>query len=173
MHAVWPYPNSWMHGYGVPIDLESQAGQTRPVADGGFPAVQRGHAGRHRVRRMKPPAITRMTHVKALRAKDLQSGVHAHRCGVRHFGGLDTVKKFPIHPGNPGRICWGCDKYCQASELACSAERTLHPAELFGEDWQEWAPGHVPMTGIDHESATSAIDAPCDPANEPSALHPA
>ncbi|MBS0174921.1 MAG: DUF3079 domain-containing protein, partial [Nitrospira sp.] len=22
------------------------------------------------------------------------------------------AKKFPLHPKNPERICWGCDKYC-------------------------------------------------------------
>ena len=50
------------------------------------------------------------------------------------------VKKFPIHPKNPERICWGCDKYCPADSLACGngSERTQHPVELFGEDGYEW-----------------------------------
>ena len=49
-------------------------------------------------------------------------------------------KKFPISPRNPHRICWGCDKYCPSDSLACGngSERTQHPAELFGEDWQQW-----------------------------------
>ncbi|WP_248917871.1 DUF3079 domain-containing protein [Pseudomonas entomophila] len=47
------------------------------------------------------------------------------------------AKKFPVNPSHPERICWGCDLYCPAKALACGngAERTLHPAELFGEDW--------------------------------------
>jgi hypothetical protein len=49
---------------------------------------------------------------------------------------------FPLHPANPQRICWGCDKYCAADSLACSAERTPHLAELFGDDWADWAPGN-------------------------------
>jgi len=51
-------------------------------------------------------------------------------------------KKFPISPKNPHRICWGCDKYCPADSLACGngSERTQHPVELFGEDWQLWEP---------------------------------
>jgi hypothetical protein len=48
--------------------------------------------------------------------------------------------RFPEHPANPDRICWGCDKLCPASELACGngTIRTPHPAELFGDDWLEW-----------------------------------
>ncbi|CAK17852.1 DUF3079 domain-containing protein [Pseudomonas entomophila] len=47
------------------------------------------------------------------------------------------AKKFPVNPSHPERICWGCDLYCPAKALACGngAERTMHPAELFGEDW--------------------------------------
>lgn len=50
------------------------------------------------------------------------------------------VKKFPITPKNPERICWGCDQYCPADALRCGngADRTAHPLELFGEDWMEW-----------------------------------
>ena len=48
--------------------------------------------------------------------------------------------KVPLHPKNPQNICWGCDKYCPADSLACGngTIRTLHPCELFGEDWAEW-----------------------------------
>lgn len=51
------------------------------------------------------------------------------------------AKKFPLNPKHPERICWGCDKYCPADSLACGngTDRTQHPAELFGDDWYEWA----------------------------------
>lgn len=47
--------------------------------------------------------------------------------------------RFPIHPKHPERLCWGCDKYCQATALQCGngSGRTLHPIELFGEDWYD------------------------------------
>lgn len=47
----------------------------------------------------------------------------------------------PLHPRHPERICWGCDKYCPADDLACGngTIRTPHPLELFGDDWLEWA----------------------------------
>jgi hypothetical protein len=50
------------------------------------------------------------------------------------------AKKFPINPPHPERLCWGCDKYCPVDSLVCGngAERTQHPAELFGADWQDW-----------------------------------
>ncbi|WPM29264.1 DUF3079 domain-containing protein [Pseudomonas sp. P1B16] len=43
----------------------------------------------------------------------------------------------PTNPSHPERICWGCDLYCPAKALACGngADRTMHPVELFGEDW--------------------------------------
>ena len=46
----------------------------------------------------------------------------------------------PLRPAHPERTCWGCDKYCPADSLACGngTIRTLHPCELFGEDWLEW-----------------------------------
>lgn len=48
------------------------------------------------------------------------------------------AKKFPHNPSYPERICWGCDLYCPVKALACGngSERTQHPAELFGEDWE-------------------------------------
>lgn len=58
--------------------------------------------------------------------------------------GVAMVKKFPILPANPQRICWGCDRYCSAEAMACGngSERTPHMSELFGEDWMDWvAPG--------------------------------
>lgn len=50
------------------------------------------------------------------------------------------AKRFPILPANPQRVCWGCDKYCPADQMACGngSVRTPHPSELFGEDWAEW-----------------------------------
>ncbi len=49
--------------------------------------------------------------------------------------------KAPLLPRHPERICWGCDKFCPADDLACGngTIRTPHPMELFGEDWAEWA----------------------------------
>ena len=51
-----------------------------------------------------------------------------------------VVKKFPIHPKQPERICWGCDKYCPADALMFGngSVATLHPSELFGDDWMSW-----------------------------------
>lgn len=48
--------------------------------------------------------------------------------------------RLPLNPAKPERICWGCDKYCPADDLACGngTIRTLHPVELFGDDWAEW-----------------------------------
>ncbi|MCM2340658.1 DUF3079 domain-containing protein [Rhodoferax sp.] len=59
------------------------------------------------------------------------------------------AKKFPIHPANPERICWGCDQFCAINAMACANERSPHPSELFGEDWLAWgeqqlAPASVP-----------------------------
>jgi hypothetical protein len=49
--------------------------------------------------------------------------------------------KAPLHPTKPERVCWGCDKYCPAEDLACGngTIRTPHPQELFGDDWLEWS----------------------------------
>lgn len=53
-----------------------------------------------------------------------------------------VAKKFPSNPPNPERLCWGCDKYCAVSSLACGngSVRTQHPSELFGPDWESWEP---------------------------------
>jgi hypothetical protein len=47
--------------------------------------------------------------------------------------------KIPIHPKNPERLCWGCDKLCPADDLRCGngSIRASHPVELFGIDWLE------------------------------------
>lgn len=45
--------------------------------------------------------------------------------------------KFPLRPTRPEQICWGCDHFCPASDLACGngSERIPHPIELFGKEW--------------------------------------
>jgi len=50
------------------------------------------------------------------------------------------VARIPLKPASPERICWGCDKYCPADDLACGngTIRTPHPIELFGDDWVDW-----------------------------------
>jgi hypothetical protein len=49
----------------------------------------------------------------------------------------DTI----LHPAQPERVCWGCEKFCPAHDLACGngTIRTPHPSELFGGDWLEWS----------------------------------
>jgi hypothetical protein len=51
------------------------------------------------------------------------------------------MAKVPLMPSHPERVCWGCDKYCPADDLACGngTIRTPHPRELFGDDWLEWS----------------------------------
>jgi hypothetical protein len=51
------------------------------------------------------------------------------------------MAKVPMRPRNPERVCWGCDNYCPADDLACGngTIRTPHPCELFGDDWLEWS----------------------------------
>jgi len=57
------------------------------------------------------------------------------------------AKKFPIHPAHPERICWGCDKYCPASDMCCGngSDRAQHPVELFGDDWLEFGNEQVDL----------------------------
>lgn len=47
------------------------------------------------------------------------------------------MARVALYPKHPERVCWGCDKYCPAEELACGngTIRTPHPIELLGEDW--------------------------------------
>ena len=51
------------------------------------------------------------------------------------------MTKVALNPAHPERVCWGCEQYCRADDLACGngTERTQHPIELFGSDWLEWA----------------------------------
>ncbi|MBY0339573.1 MAG: DUF3079 domain-containing protein [Rhodocyclaceae bacterium] len=63
------------------------------------------------------------------------------------------LRKFPLHPAHPERICWGCDKYCPAAAMACGngSSRTQHPQELLGEDWLahgDWGLSAPVATGL-------------------------
>jgi Protein of unknown function (DUF3079) len=62
-----------------------------------------------------------------------------------------VAKKFPVNPARPDRTCWGCDRYCPATDMACGngSDRTQHPAELFGPDWAEWLPPTEQRAGTD------------------------
>lgn len=64
------------------------------------------------------------------------------------------MARIPVNPRRPDRVCWGCDKYCPADDLACGngTIRTPHPAELFGGDWLDWIAGR--------ETPAAARDAP-------------
>ena len=46
----------------------------------------------------------------------------------------------PMKPAHPERTCWGCGQYCPADDLGCrnGTIRTLHPVELFGDDWLDF-----------------------------------
>ncbi|MCB0221562.1 MAG: DUF3079 domain-containing protein [Chrysiogenetes bacterium] len=48
-----------------------------------------------------------------------------------------VLVRHPHQPRHPERVCWGCDRYCPATDMACSKERTLHPVELFGAGWRK------------------------------------
>ena len=49
------------------------------------------------------------------------------------------MAKIPLWPSHPERVCWGCDRYCPADDLACGngTIRAAHPCELFGHEWLE------------------------------------
>lgn len=55
-------------------------------------------------------------------------------------------KRFPLNPAHPERVCWGCDQYCAVDAMRCGngSVATLHPAELFGEDWMQWGTADAP-----------------------------
>jgi hypothetical protein len=71
-------------------------------------------------------------------------------------------RKFPIHPAHPERICWGCDRYCPSDALMCGngTVATLHPSELFGEDWMSWGLDADKARAEAAASASPSIDAP-------------
>lgn len=68
------------------------------------------------------------------------------------------AKKFPLHPKHPERICWGCDKYCPATDIQCGngSGRTQHPAEMLGDDWYTYGDWGL-------ETATEADKPTTDP----------
>lgn len=68
------------------------------------------------------------------------------------------LKRFPLHPAHPERVCWGCQQYCPADSLRCGngSERTQHPVELLGDDWM-----------------CIGLDAPSDDEDTPIAPNPA
>jgi hypothetical protein len=59
-----------------------------------------------------------------------------------------------LNPPHPERVCWGCDKYCPADDLACGngTVRTMHPVELFGGDWLEWAEERQASATVDPDA---------------------
>lgn len=67
------------------------------------------------------------------------------------------MSKIPPRPAHPERVCWGCDKYCPADDLACGngTIRTLHPCELFGDDWLESVLPHEMETRLPHPDAAA------------------
>ena len=52
-----------------------------------------------------------------------------------------------LRPVHPERVCWGCEKLCPANDLTCGNERSLHPCELFGDDWLEWRDSNASENG--------------------------
>jgi hypothetical protein len=54
----------------------------------------------------------------------------------------DPASGAALAPKHPERICWGCNRYCPDTDLACGngTIRTPHPIELFGPDWFLWDP---------------------------------
>lgn len=71
-------------------------------------------------------------------------------------------KPFPVRPAHPERICWGCDRYCKADDLMCGngSVATLHPSELFGDDWLSWGLDARPGDGAAEPRAAAAGDTP-------------
>ena len=68
------------------------------------------------------------------------------------------VKKFPLHPAHPERICWGCSRYCPVDDMVCGngTIRAPHPIELFGDDW--YLDAHdVARDGADEDANHSAV----------------
>jgi len=67
------------------------------------------------------------------------------------------MARLPLHPANPERVCWGCEKLCPAHEMFCGNEivRAAHPIELFGPDWHEWAGGAQVPPGAEPAGASA------------------
>jgi hypothetical protein len=78
----------------------------------------------------------------------------------------------PLHPKHPERVCWGCDRFCPAHDLACGngTIRTPHPQELYGADWVEWAQENGIAIGgpdvsehVTEESRATPAEKECEP----------
>lgn len=78
-------------------------------------------------------------------------------------------KRFPISPPHPERVCWGCDHYCAADSMACGngSVRTLHPAELFGDDWMSFG---LDAPARSEGAAPFGTSAPLDATPRPDSL---
>jgi len=74
---------------------------------------------------------------------------------------VPVLRASVLKPRHPERICWGCEQYCPADDLACGngTIRTPHPVELFGDDWLEWSGRDRPARGGVAASGVDAADA--------------
>lgn len=82
------------------------------------------------------------------------------------------AKRFPNNPPHPERNCWGCDRYCKASDMLCGngSNRTQHPIETLGSDWAEVL-GMAPETPpIDPEAPKAPDTTPTPTLTPPSDL---
>ncbi len=57
------------------------------------------------------------------------------------------------HPKHPERICWGCEKLCSVTALECRETRAMHPAELFGDNWDAEPPVYFSIAPVCAETA--------------------
>jgi hypothetical protein len=78
-------------------------------------------------------------------------------------------RRLPLRPGHPERVCWGCDKFCAADDMACGngTDRAQHPVEIFGDDWHGFgldAPDAEPGALIPSEALVPPASPPADPA---------
>jgi len=75
---------------------------------------------------------------------------------------MKTKIHIPVYPLHPERICWGCNKYCPAEDMACGNDtmRAMHPIELFGYEWLEWSSSraHRKSTGRDTDQSSRVCD---------------
>lgn len=67
--------------------------------------------------------------------------------------------KFPIRPGHPERICWGCDRFCPADDMRCGngTDRAQHPIELWGEDWTSFGCGQTEAQPTDETEGPGVV----------------
>ena len=72
------------------------------------------------------------------------------------------MARLPLRPAHPESICWGCDRYCPATDLGCAngSIRTPHPCELFGDDWFEWTLDRRPADVVSGPPAPARSEPP-------------